>query len=238
MIQTTLTDSEIHALTSGVQSENGMGRHYDDPEHPVVMEAVKLALSDGSVHDALEFGSGRGQVARALAQSGIHVVATDINPIGLAALADFAQKSDLNIETRELDVRETIPTDLKGKFDLVIAKDVFPFIEPDALDHFFANVSAALKTHGKALISAPFTESKLYQNGITFENSNGEFTKRLTPDDQQFLGTTVPSFNFVTIDYLRNVCAAHSLRLVEHAYFGREKGWMWVIVEKVDDSVE
>lgn len=228
----TLTQSEIHALTSGRLAENGMGLHYDDPNHPVVRKAVELALAHTSVNGVIEFGAGRGHVARSLAQNGINVVATDINPFGLAELAQFAQSSNLNIQTRKLDVGRRIPDDLVEKFDLVIAKDVLPFVPPDTLNTFFANISAALRTNGRALVSAPFTDSLLYQNSKNFENPNGELTKLLTADAQQFLGTTVSSFNFVTIEYLRNTSNVYSLNLIETGLFGRQNGWIWVVLQK------
>lgn len=224
--------SDIGALVRSVMAVNGMGQHYTDANHPVVRLAVELARAKHA-RQVLEFGTGRGLVAKALAlETGAQVTATDINRIGLQELAQTASDMELLIETRELDAAKPLPKDLHGKADLVIAKDVLPFLPTNAVRIFMQNINNALIPNGRAIFTGPSVNSRLFQEAEIFHNPNGDFSRLLSQNAQDFIQTTVPHFNFTDPWHMEAISSENGLTLVSIEAFGRERGWLCAVVEK------
>lgn len=220
------------ALTRSVKSENGMGQHYTDPNHPVVRRAVSLAQQIGA-KDVLDLGTGRGLTALALAREAAprRVVATDINEVGLQALKNEATRDALPVETAFFDVADKLPRAWQRSFDLVVAKDVYPFLNPKETTLFLKNAAQALRKNGYFLFSAPRLESRLGQENEQTIPTN-PYYRKLSDKAKRFIQTAQNYFNFVTTRQLKRKLWQAGLEMKETAYFGRDNGWLMVLAQK------
>jgi len=225
--------TDASPLTASVRSELGMGQHYTDRDHPVVRRAVELAVSLESPR-ILELGSGRGLVAMALVdESRATVTATEINQEGLDVLGQGIDGQQ-GIDIRIFDASQPIPDDLREVYDMVVAKDVLPFIPPEGVRMFLRNISDALKPNGLTLLTGPLVDTRLFNEAAPFSNPNGNFSRLLSPEAQIFVQTTVPSLNFVSPDFLERELEIAGLTMTAHEAFGRENGWLMAIAAKVE----
>ena len=130
----------------------GFGRQYEDPDHPVVKRVLEIA-QEISAYDVLDLATGVGVTALALAQQNPHrrIVATDIDEAGLNQTRKKAQEKDLAIEVARLDASESWPGHYNRRFDIVVAKDVYPFLKPGQIRRFLLNAVDALRLGGLLL---------------------------------------------------------------------------------------
>ena len=219
-------------LTHSVKSENGMGQHYTDASHPVVRRSVALA-QETDAKDILDLGAGRGLTSLALAkESGARINATDINDIGLAELRDSASAQKLPVSTQVFNTTDTLPRPWENRFDMVVAKDVLPFLPPGDVQPFLDNIARALRPGGWALVTAPSTRSRLCQEATPVDSLNDGFSRRLGQAAKDFIQTTVERFNFENPKHLAEELDNAGLELTEVQPFGRAKGWLWAIAQK------
>ena len=178
-------------------------------------------------------GTGRGLTAIALAkEADTRITASDINPAGLEELQAKAKRAKLPISTQLFNAACALPKQWQNAFDMVVAKDVLPFLYPAELKPFFSNIANALKPGGWAIVTAPAQNSQLYEGSTPFTNPNGAFSRQLTDGDKEFIQTTVDSFNFETEEHLSEEAEEVGLTLTETELFGRASGWLWAILQK------
>lgn len=228
---TTPGSSSEEALLTSVRSENGLGQHYLDPNHPAVRIVVQAAIAAGA-RNALDFACGRGLTSIALTnEAGLEsVVATDINPAGLAELAARAAQRGLPVSTQVFDAANSpLPNDWRSSFDMVVAKDLYPFLGPEENARFLRNSADALRSGGTLVFTAPSVESRLFREGI---DTHDPFYKRLTDDAKAFVQTSLDHFSFASEEKLDSMLAEAGLSLVSVSYYGRESGWMTAVAVK------
>lgn len=221
------TDHKLSAL--------GFGRQYQDPEHPVVRKALEVAQALGA-RDVLDMAAGRGVTALALAgqDRGRRVLATDIDAAGLKEAAAKADAAALPIRTRVLDAAAPQwPSELEGSFDLVVAKDVYPFLTKRQITRLLRNAAASLRPGGTLVISAPTTKARLYQDSSSRDGSRGYY-QRLSQEQRDFVPTTRPAFNFVDARRLKRVLRRAGFDLVSAEEYGRALGWTLAVARRRD----
>lgn len=221
------------SLDDSRYSGNGMGQHYTNTEHEVVRRAVALARETGA-KDVLDLAAGHGLVAKALClETDVNgVTATDINRAALSDIAAEAATDKMQIGTDFYDASKPLPPEWKEKFDLVVAKDLYPFLSPPAIRRFLANASAALKPGGWFLLTAPSTRSRLYREGEPVRSRLG-IVRRLGQAAKDYIQTTLDFFSFATIESLGRELRRAGLEMTEAKHFGREKGWILAVAQKI-----
>jgi predicted TPR repeat methyltransferase len=219
------------ALLLSVRAENGLGQHYLDPGHPVVRACVELA-NKVAAKDVLDLACGRGLTSLALAQETAvqSIVATDINQPGLDELALRVKAENAPIEVQNFDAAgPAVPSAWNGRFDLVVAKDLFPFLDPAGVSSFLKNSATALEDKGWLIFSAPSADSRLYRESTP---TPAPFYVQLSDSGMAFVQTTLTHFSFATPEYMRELLDAHGFELRSIEPFGREGGWMTVTAQK------
>ncbi len=219
-------------LTQSVVSENGMGFHYTSSDHPVVRKAVALARETGA-QDILDLGAGRGVTASAITREvpGTAVMATDINEIGLRQLQHAAQDDGLPVTAQHFDAAaKKLPDGWNGSFDLVIAKDLYPFLTPQQVTKMLRNASNALKPGGSLLLTAPSTQAWTYQEAP--KTGGNPFYRKLSEAAQKYNETLRKFFSYANIRYLSQKLEKAGLELTEAQPFGRENGWIMAVAKK------
>lgn len=220
------------ALTlESIPSENGMGQHYVRLDSPIVGAITEIALAFG-VESVLELGCGRGACSQVLARAGVpEVWATDINSVGLDELRTVADEERLSIHVERYDAASSIcPKAYQDKFDVVIAKDVYPFMTPDEIMRFIENASRAVRPGGILIITAPSPQSRLYDESIP--RGNGGYFRTLTDDQKQFIQTTLDHFSFASEEKLTEDLAAQGLCVLHTERYGRESGWVLAVAQR------
>lgn len=214
-----------------VRSENGLGQHYLDPAHPVVRSCVDLASRIGA-RDVLDLACGRGLTSMALAQETAveRIVATDINLPGLDELAVRVKAEGVPVEVQAFDAAGAgLPANWHGQFDLVVAKDLYPFLDPAGVSAFVRNSSAALKDGGWLIFSAPSADSRLFRES---DATGDALYMKLSKSGMDFVQTTSEYFSFATPESLSALLGASGFAIEAIEPFGREKGWMTVVARK------
>lgn len=219
-------------LVNSRRTENGMGQAYTHPRHPVVERAVELAKETGA-ETMLEIGAGQGAVSLQVAKKADpkNIVATDINAIGLSRLQKTAHKKNLPVTTQLFNATQTLPDILKERFDLVVAKDVMPFLDPQGANRLLENIAAALKPGGWFLLSTASMRSWMAKKNPPV-NTGNPYYRKLSDGDQQFIQTTRPAFSFESPRHLAQKLERLGLDLTELKHFGRAKGWFWAVGQK------
>ncbi|NGX46026.1 MAG: hypothetical protein K940chlam2_01208 [Chlamydiae bacterium] len=176
--QTLDKESKIWAPTDPMatfyaQAFVNMPRHR---EAPLLVENFPEA---GSEKMALDLGCGTGLSTLFLLKRGWKVVAIDVNRVMLGTLEKSAKAWIENgqLEVIQADIHQLEPT---KKFDLVIASDVFPYLNPKSLFQIWVKIHQALNERG-FFIGSFFDESRRtmeYNHGI-WVVPNQEFVKQL-----------------------------------------------------------
>lgn len=222
----------LDALLTSVRAENGLGQHYLDPNHPAVRVVVEVAKRENPA-SVLDLACGRGLTSIALVEeAGIRrVVATEINQPGLDELSAVASSRALPIETRAFNAASpALLPEWKGSFEMVVAKDLYPFLSPSENERFVANASEALKPDGVLIFTAPNADSRLFREGGA---TSDPFYRKLSDDQKQFIQTSLDHFSFATKDQLTDLLSRNGIKLEELHAFGREGGWMTAVARKV-----
>lgn len=230
--------NEGDPLAESLKTENGMGQTYTNPDHPVIKRSVKLA-QEVDAKDILEIGSGHGVTALEIAKNTAvqNLLATDINEEGLKKLAEVAAKKKFPIDTQVLDITQKLPDELKEKHDLVVAKDVLPFLDPKGVTTMLKNVTRSLKEGGWFIITAPSMRSELATKNEPVHPHN-PFYRKLSDGDKDFLQTTQDALSFESISNLSEKLGNLGLELVEVSHFGRANGWLMAIGQKIKSKSE
>lgn len=220
------------ALTQAVVSENGMGFHYNCPNHPVVRRAVALVQETGA-KDILDLGSGRGITASTICREVPEstVMATDINEIGLRQIQKEADKNGFSLKTMRFNAAANeLPKSWVGRYDLVIAKDLYPFLTPQQVTKMLRNAANALKSGGLLLLTAPSPSAWTYREAP--KNGGNPFYRILSKAGQSYAATCRKYFSYANIRYLSRKLEKVGLDLVSAQPFGREKGWLMVVAQR------
>jgi cyclopropane fatty-acyl-phospholipid synthase-like methyltransferase len=216
-----------------VLTTTGFGYHYTDETHPVVV-AVKKFVEQAQPESVLDIAAGRGIVSLAIARlfPGTEILATDIDETGLKAIDDETKTHRYNIQTQLLDIAtKKFPEALKNRFELVVAKDVYPFLNPQQITRFLQNAVSALKPGGWFLVTAPSDRSDLFGRAVKRNNHTGWYQK-LWPSAQQFIPTSRSHFSFADIERLASQLKQNGLQMTEAFHYGKAKGWITAIAQK------
>ena len=157
------------------------------------------------------------------------IVATDINPEGIDRINNSRQSK--RIQTRLFDTSQPLPSDLKNKFDLVIAKDVLPFLDPTGVLSLLNNAMQALKPGGQFFFTAPSTYSHLFTKNQA-ANPTQPLYRTLSQSDRDFIQTTQDAFSFESIGSAFEKLQKLGLELIDAQRYGRAKGWLMFTAEK------
>lgn len=223
--------SSHDALAASVYSGNGMGQHYTDSDHVVVRRAVELVQEKGArtVHD-IACGRGITSLALCTETEAEIIVATDINEQAVRELAERAQQDELPIDARVESVTDDKRMSL-GVYDVVIAKDVFPFLEPQGTTTMLENVADSLKSGGWFLVTAPSTHSQLYRESTP--TGHNVFYRKLGEPAKAHIQTDLDYFTFTTVTDLGNQLRANDLEMTEAFHFGRAGGWIMALAQRI-----
>lgn len=134
---------------------------------------------DGSEKTALDLGCGAGVSTLFLLERGWKVVAMDADQLMLGRLEESAKSWIENgqLEVIQADIHQV---ELSKKFDLVIANDVFPYLNPKSLFQIWVKIHQALNQRG-FFIGSFFDESRrtMDENPGLWVVPNQEFVKQL-----------------------------------------------------------
>lgn len=225
--------AEFSPLAESIYSGNGMGQHYTNPEHVVVQKAVSL-VKETEAKSVLDLACGRGIVSLALGRwtNATSIDALDINEPGVVELNKHAALENLPIQAVVFDAadekgyKEIVP---EGSVDVVIAKDLYPFLSPQKGRAMFGNIEEALKPGGWLLITAPSTRSRLYQEA---EATHTPLYRKLGQEAKDFVQTDLDYFTFTTISNMAELMAQHGMEMTEAIHYGRAKGWIMALGQK------
>ncbi|HYF97286.1 MAG TPA: class I SAM-dependent methyltransferase [Patescibacteria group bacterium] len=224
------TSSSLH---ESVYSGNGMGQHYTNPEHDVVRRALGLA-EEISNPRVLDLACGRGIVSLTLARekAAEHIVAGDINDEGLQDLEERADNEVLEIDVKKVDAadKDGFPADIGDEFDMVVAKDLYPFLDPRQGQNMLQNVSNSLRSGGWLLVTAPSTRSQLFTESIAL--GQNELYRKLGEAAKAHVQTSLDFFTFTDIERLAEQLRSVNLEMTEASHYGRANGWIAAIAQK------
>jgi release factor glutamine methyltransferase len=93
------------------------------PETEVLVERALEVLDGRSAPAVVDVGTGTGAIALAIARRrpDARVVATDLSPEAVAVARANASRHALEVEVLEGDLLDSVPTDLRGRLDLVVS---------------------------------------------------------------------------------------------------------------------
>ena len=224
--------ASFRALTVSRRAENGMGQHYLDRTHPVVEFALRVAATVESPR-LLDLGSGRGLVATAIADEipSSKIVATDICEDGLQELRARSSEMRNRFTVLRFDAgSDRMPRTWNGAFDLVTAKDLFPFLTPQQWRAMLDNAAAALLPGGTFIFTAPHRDSRLYNEG---SDTGDPYVRGLGKDARDFVQTTLKEFSFSDERHVAEALAAAGFSVESCFRFGRANGWLCVAARKL-----
>lgn len=211
-----------------------MGQHYTNPEHLVVQKAVSLVRETNAL-EVLDVACGRGLVSLAIGRGtdASDIVSFDINQPGVAELNSIAKQENLPIQAVVFDAASQegyssiVPHE---STDVVIAKDVYPFLSPQNGRAMFYNISEALKPGGWLLITAPSTRSRLYKEA---KATNIPLYRNIDNDAKAYIQTDLDFFNFTNIRDMAEIMDQHGIEMVEALHYGRERGWVMALGQRL-----
>jgi SAM-dependent methyltransferase len=102
------------------------------------------ALSNKSFKNGLELGCSIGVLTRLLATQCDALLAVDISAIAIKQAQDNCRDLD-QVRFKALDVNQRFP---EGKFDLIICSEICYYLDKEALQHLFKNITQTLTTGG------------------------------------------------------------------------------------------
>lgn len=216
-----------------VLTTTGFGYHYTDETHPVVV-AVKNFVNQAQPQSVLDVAAGRGIVSLAIAKQrpGTEILATDIDETGLKVIDEEAKAGAFNIRTQRLNIAtRQFPEALKNRFDLVVAKDVYPFLNPREITRFLHNSVSALKPGGWFLVTAPSNRSDLFHKAVQ-RNQHPGWYQKLSESAKAFIPTSRSHFSFVDVQRLAGQLKQVGLQVTEVFHYGKAKGWITAIAQK------
>ena len=221
----------FQALTVSRPAENGMGQHYLDRSHPVVEFALRVAQNLESPR-MLDLGTGRGLVATAVADlvPGSRIVATDICEDGLLELRGQGSRFGDRLKVLRFDAGSgRLPESWREKFDLVTAKDVYPFLTPPQWRAMFGSAAAALPPGGTFIFTAPHTDSRLYCEG---SETGDPYVRGLGKEARDFVQTSLTEFSFTDERHISAALREAGFSVECCFRFGRANGWLCVAATK------
>jgi cyclopropane fatty-acyl-phospholipid synthase-like methyltransferase len=238
----------LHYAPENTQSQpsgNGMGQHYTNPLSMIVRRAVKLA-NDCGAERILDLACGRGVTSLALAEEtdAQSIVAIDINSEAVAELSktalQVAQESGTvsPINAKVYDAAHEkgytpLIGGLAGQCDMVVAKDLYPFLNPEQIDHMLANTQEILRPGGWFMLTAPSTRSIAYRES-TPGPTNDPFYRRLSPESQESIQTSLEHFTFTSIANLSRQLDGYGIEMTEAQHIGRAQGWIMAVAQKLE----
>lgn len=95
----------------------------------------------------LDLGAGQGQDSRFFAQRGFKVTSTDLTPAALEISKTLAEKENLPITFREVDVSKKLPFK-DGKFAVVYSHMALHYFNKETTQKIFAEISRVLEPGG------------------------------------------------------------------------------------------
>jgi release factor glutamine methyltransferase len=107
------------------------------PETEVVVDRALAHLLGLDAPRVLDVGTGTGAIALAIAgeHPGAHVTAIDVSPAAIELARENAERTGLELELREHDLREGLPG---GPYDLVVSNP--PYVDPGDLEKLMPDV--------------------------------------------------------------------------------------------------
>lgn len=112
------------------------------PETEVLVTAAVQAITDVRRPVIVDVGTGTGAVALALkrARRDAEVHAVDVNPAAVELARDNARRHELRIEVHEGDLLRSLPSELRGRVDLVVSNP--PYVTEEEYADLPAEVRA------------------------------------------------------------------------------------------------
>jgi 2-polyprenyl-3-methyl-5-hydroxy-6-metoxy-1,4-benzoquinol methylase len=216
-----------------ISSGNGMGQHYTDPDHVVVRRAIDL-VKETNAHAVLDVACGRGLVSLALAREteASSITALDINVPAVAELATIASTEKLPITGIVFNAAaDGYPKSVAshGSVDIVIAKDVYPFLNPTEGKAMVRNISDVLTPEGWLLITAPSTRSRLYRES---EPTESPLYRKIDTPAKEYIQTDLDYFTFTSIENMAQVMREAGIEMTEAHHYGRVHGWILAVGQK------
>lgn len=231
--------------TQSQPSGNGMGQHYTNPLSMIVRRAVKLA-KDCNAENILDLACGRGVTSLALAAEtdAQSIVAIDIHPEAIAELSEVtmqtiqasAIKSPIHAKVYDAAHRDgykpLMGSDADNQCDLVVAKDLYPFMDPEQIDRMLTNTQEILCSGGWFMLTAPSTRSATYRDSAPGPTDD-IFYRKLSSSSQEHIQTSLEHFTFTSIVNLSRQLDAHGMEMTEAQHIGRAEGWIMAVAQKL-----
>jgi cyclopropane fatty-acyl-phospholipid synthase-like methyltransferase len=231
--------------TQSQPSGNGMGQHYTNPLSMIVRRAVELA-KDCSAENILDLACGRGVTSLALAAetNAKSIVAIDIHHEAIGELSEAtmqtarasATKSPIRAKVydaaHEDGYKPLLGNDADDQCDLVVAKDLYPFMAPAQIDRMFTNTQEILRPGGWFMLTAPSTRSVAYRYSAPGPTDNA-FYRRLSPSSQEHIQTSLEHFTFTSIANLSRQLEAYGMEMTEAQHIGRSQGWIMAVAQRL-----
>ncbi len=215
-------------VKEGVLSNKGFGIQYTDTNNVVANFSAEITRKY-KPKSVLDIGAGRGIVALRILKEApkIKILATDVDEEGLK---EITKKSKGRIKTKIVDIGIPHP-ELNNKFDLVIAKDVYPFLNTKQVNNLLLNSSKALKQDGLLVMTAPSPFSKLFQDASK-TNGHQKFYQKLGKVAKKFIPTTRSHFSFADIGRLDKQLKKVGLTMRKAFHYGKAEGWITILAQK------
>lgn len=144
---------------------------------------LKKFLNDIPKGSAVDIGAGNGHNSIFLAQNGFAVEAIDTDNSKIKALDDIAEKSELKIDAKNIDVRKFDFS--KKQYNLVLAIQSLVFIKKSEFQEVINNIEKALNPCGIIILSSFTTDDASFKR---FKQASPEVEKNTfqTNDTKQY----------------------------------------------------
>lgn len=111
--------------------------------------------------NAIDIGTGNGHNSIFLAQNGFAVEAIDTDSSKIKALNDIAEKSELKIDAKNIDVRKFDFS--KKQYNLVLAMQSLVFIKKSEFQEVINNIKKALNSNGVIILISFTTDDASFK---------------------------------------------------------------------------